>query len=146
MTAPRMTRPEAVTLCRLAKAACPQQAFDEYTPDAWFELLSDLRFDECKEALFKVAREQPFCSPAEIRKAVRSVRSDRLARFGAMPTPPFELNGDPRAEVEWAKAIRQRVADGELTREQWNAQEAELTQRFMPALESTFRHVDEESA
>lgn len=143
MTAVRMTRPEAVTLCRLAKAACPQQAFDEYTPDAWFELLNDLRFDECKEALFKVAREQPFVSPAEIRKAVKSVRSDRLMRFGSMPTPPFELGGDPRAEMEWTKAIRQRVADGELTREEWDAREVELSQ---PALEATFRNVDEEPA
>ena len=78
MTTDRMTRPEAVTLCRLAKASCPQQAFDEYTPDAWFELLRDLRFEDCKDALFAVVRESPFVAPAEIRAHIKRVRSDRL--------------------------------------------------------------------
>ena len=37
-----MTPTESVTLCRLAAAACPQQAIDEWTPDIWHELMMRL--------------------------------------------------------------------------------------------------------
>jgi hypothetical protein len=139
----RMTRPEAVTLCRLAKAACPQQAFDEYTPDAWFELLSDLLFEDCKAALFAVAKTQPFVSPSEIRAAVRRVRYDRLDKFGPIPAPP---DGSVMSEIEWGNQMIKRIADGELTREQWDADQPALTKRDMRVIEGTFRTVDEEPA
>ena len=139
----RMTPAEAVMLCRFAKACCPQQAFDEYTPDAWFELLGDLRFDECKAAVVEVTKRQPFCAPAEIRAQVRRIRYDRVERFGYIE-PPAHLGDNPPAEIAYANEIRQRVADGELTREQWDAERAAAGitgAREMPALEGVFRRV-----
>lgn len=83
----RMTNAEAVLLCRFAKACCPQQQFDAYTPDAWFELLKDLLFDDCKSALTEIVKRQPFVAPAEIREEVTRVRTKRISDFGVLPEP-----------------------------------------------------------
>ena len=102
---------EAVILTRLVKAACPQQVIDDYTPDAWFDLLGDLSFDDCRAAVVAVGQRQPFIAPAEIRAEVRRVRRDRIDR--AIPAaPPAELADNPgryRAEL---KAQIRRIADG----------------------------------
>ena len=144
MTA-RMSPAEAVMLCRFAKACCPQQQFDEYTPDAWHELLGDLRFDDCKAAVVAVTQRQPFVAPAEIRTEVRRVRYDRVDKFGHIEPPPG-LEDDPRAEWDAIAAIRQRVADGELTREQHDADlraKGILGSREVPALDGVFRRVED---
>ena len=113
----RMTAAEAVALCRFAKACCPQQQFDAYTPDAWFELLGDLTFDDCKVALTNVAKAQPFVSPAEIRKEVARVRIKRIEDFDRRHhvAPPAELADDPAGENRWRRELMQRVGDGEIT-------------------------------
>ncbi len=74
-----MNRQEAVALTRYVKACCPQQAIDEYTPDAWHDLLGDLDLDICRKAAARVARHQPFVAPADIRAEVRAERHRRLA-------------------------------------------------------------------
>lgn len=109
----RMTHAEAVILCRYAKAACPQQAFDEYTPDAWSDLLGDLRFEDCKVALHNVVKEQPFVAPAEIRAEVRRVRNKRIGDFGPIDVP------DGLTPEEYSRHMAlmfRRIGDGELTR------------------------------
>lgn len=140
----RMTPAEAVMLCRFAKAACPQQAFDEYTPDAWFELLSDLRLEDCKEAVKRVVRRQPFVAPAEIRDEVRRIRADRLNKFGVFH-PPREI-ADLAEWQEWTSAMNRRIADGELTRDEWEADlraKGLMGNRETPALEGVFRSPDD---
>src|SRR5690349_10870199 len=106
-----MTPLEAAMLCRFTKAACPQQAIDEYTPDAWHPLLADIRFDDAKAAVIEVAKERPFVAPAEIRDQVRRVRRERLRAFGHPPTPPAELNDLEQAG--WLANVKRRIADGE---------------------------------
>jgi hypothetical protein len=140
----RMTRAEAVALCRLAKAFCPNQQIDEYTPDAWWESLKDLRFEDAREAVVSVTKRQPFVSPSEIRADVRRVRYNRVDKFGHIEPPPGMWD-DPAGEAAAIHAIRQRVADGTLTREQYDAERAAqgLTgKREMPALEGVFRRVN----
>lgn len=142
MTA-RMTAQEAVMLCRFAKAACPQQQFDEYTPDAWFELLKDLRFIDCKEAIVDVVKTQPFVSPSEIRGRIAKVRATRHMEFGPY-APPAELADNPRAENEWRREMDRRICDGEVTRDQWDTEQRAkgiTGDRAMPALEGVFRAV-----
>ena len=105
-----MTPSETVMLTRYVKACCPQQAIDEYTPDAWHDLLGDLSFADCKAAAAVVAQRQPFVAPAEIRAEVRRVRNDRLARE-ITPAPSPELADRPgryKAELE---ANVHRIAD-----------------------------------
>lgn len=141
----RMTPTEAVLLCRFAKACAPQQQFDEYTPDAWFELLRDVRLEDAKAGVIAVTKRQPFVSPSEIRAEVRRVRYDRVDKFGHIEPPPG-LEDDPAAEIEAIEAIRRRVADGDLTREQYDRDlraAGILGDRKMPALEGVFRRVDE---
>lgn len=74
-----MTPSEATMLARLARAACPQQHFDEYTPDMWYDLLGDLTFDDAREGLARAAKAKPFVAPAEIRQHVKAIRTERLA-------------------------------------------------------------------
>jgi hypothetical protein len=73
-----MTPDEAVTLAEKAAACCPQQKFNEETPDAWFSLLADLPYNDAVQGLWRAAREKPFVSPAEIRHHVRAIRRERL--------------------------------------------------------------------
>lgn len=107
-----MTPKETLLLVRYVKACCPQQAMDEYTPDAWHELLGDLGFEDCKTAATAVARRQPFVAPSEIRAEVRQIHSERLAR-NPVPAPPAELLDDPRAYNEHLAAETHRIITGQ---------------------------------
>ena len=107
-----MTPTEALTLCRLAKAMCPQQAVDEFTPDAWHLLLDDIRFEDAKEAMVEVCKVQAFVAPAEIRIQVKRIRSKRITEFGPFDVPDG-LNSSEYGE--FLRAARKRIADGELT-------------------------------
>src|SRR5690606_15935901 len=54
-----MTSEEAVILVAYVRACCPQQKFDEYTPDAWHDLLGDLTLNDCRAAARTIAQRQP---------------------------------------------------------------------------------------
>lgn len=133
-----MTPAEAVMLCRYAKACCPQQQFDELTPDAWFELLSDYPFADCKSAILQVVKRQPFVAPAEIRAEVRRIRYKRIEEFGPFD-PPAEIEG-VADYCDWLRTMQTRIADGDLTRENYRPVEGT---RAMPELDGVFRNVDE---
>lgn len=106
-----MNHEEAVYLTRYVAACCPQQAIDEYTPDAWHDLLGDLDLAGCKEAAAAIGKRQPFVAPAEIRAEVRRLREDRLRRT-LLPAPSPELADEPgRYRQALAAGIR-RIADG----------------------------------
>ena len=62
-----MTPTEVVILTRYVAAMCPAQKFDEYTPDAWFDVLADLQIEDARLAVAALAKHQTFVSPAEIR-------------------------------------------------------------------------------
>ena len=110
-----MTPSEAVMLTRYVRACCPQQAIDEYTADAWHDLLGDLDLAACRDAVAAVARTKPFVAPAEIRAAVTSARRDRLAVI-PVPAPDPETAADPvRYRHHLAAEIR-RIADGRSVR------------------------------
>ncbi len=70
-----MTPTEMVMLTRFVKACCPQQKIDDYTPDAWFDLLGHLGLTECREAAGAVARRQPFVAPSEIIREIAAAES-----------------------------------------------------------------------
>lgn len=106
-----MTPLEAAALCRFTKAVCPQQAIDEYTPDAWHLLLEDLRFEDAKAGVVAAGRLKPFVSPAEIREQVRRMRSDRIRDFGPLPLPPDHLAG--AEQLAWTRELIRRIGDGE---------------------------------
>lgn len=107
-----MIKTEAAALCRYLQACCPQQKFDQFTSDAWFDLLADMPFGLAKLAAQRVASRQPFVSPSEIiatAKAMRKAVDPHITRIldeteGAAPA-------DPDADwIAWCKARRERVA------------------------------------
>jgi hypothetical protein len=106
-----VTPSETVALTRYVKACCPQQQIDQYTPDAWFDLLGDLSMADCHEAVKVIGKRQPFIAPAEIRAEVRRIRNDRLARHPA-PAPPSELADEPGRYKAVAEASVRQIADG----------------------------------
>jgi len=110
-----VTPSEAVALTRYVKACCPQQQIDQYTPDAWHDLLGDLELADCLTAVREVCKRQPFIAPAEIRAEIRRARNDRLARE-IVSAPPAELTDEPgRYKAELEAGIK-RIADGRSVR------------------------------
>lgn len=135
-----MNQQEAIALCRVARACCPQQAFDQYTPDAWGELLGDLMFEDAKAGLLEVAKRQPFVAPAEIRAEVRRIRRQRLDAAPPL-VPPDEL--DPDDEVayrRWLANARRSAASGIPS---MTSPAMEPPKRDMRAIEGTFRSVSD---
>lgn len=105
-----MTPDETLHLCRIARGMCPQQAFDEYTPDAWHVLLADVRAEDAMQGLIELARTSPFVSPAEIRGQVKRIRSKRIADVGDLIPPPGLSEPETR---QWLKTAKRRIGDGE---------------------------------
>lgn len=108
-----MNAHEAIMLCRFVKGACPQQAIDEYTPDAWLVLLEGLRYEDCRQAAIDLARESPFVAPAEIIARVKAIRGKRIAEYGPLEIPA-EVGRGERDYREWFIATRTAIADGTL--------------------------------
>jgi hypothetical protein len=105
-----VNRDEAIALCRYVKACCPQQAIDEYTPDAWADHLADVPYADAKEACRQITARQPFVTIAEVLGIVKSIRSKRIAEAGDL-TPPRGLTDEE--ERAWLGEARRRIADGE---------------------------------
>lgn len=107
-----MIKTEAAALCRYLQACCPQQKFDQFTSDAWFDLLADMPYGLAKLAAQRVASRQPFVSPSEIiatAKAMRKAVDPHITRLldeteGAAPADP-DTNW-----IAWCKGRRERVA------------------------------------
>lgn len=110
-----MTPSETVMLVRYVKACCPAAQIDEYTPDAWHDLLGDLDLADCRAAVVAVAQRQPFVAPSEIRAEVRRIRSDRLART-PLPAPPADATDKPGRYQQIVRANVERIADGFVAR------------------------------
>lgn len=111
-----MTPQETVILARYVRALCPQQKFDEFTADAWHDVLGDLALADCRVAAVEVAKQQPFVAPAEIRAQVRAVRDERLRR-NPPPPPPRELTDDPEAYRRYLRESTEAIASGSGTRQ-----------------------------
>jgi hypothetical protein len=69
-----------VELAKYVSACCPQQRFNEFTPDAWHDLLGQYDQAECRTAVIAVASRQPFVAPAEIIAEITAARRARAGR------------------------------------------------------------------
>ena len=101
-----MNHQEVTVLTRYVKAMCPAQAVDDLTPDAWMDVLADLRSADCRAAIAAMKRgNNPprFIDVADIRDAVRRLRNERIEK-----APHYEPDSG-LTELEW----RRRAADCE---------------------------------
>lgn len=70
---------------RLIRALCPQQRIDEYTADAWHEVIGHLDFETARDAVIAVKHGQAFVDPSDIIRHVRGdLRPDSLPVREAM--------------------------------------------------------------
>lgn len=112
-----MNLSETVALLRFVAAACPAQKLDEYTPDAWAEVLADIAPADAKTAVINLVREKPFIACSDVVTGVKALRSKRLQAFGDIGTAPPEILDDTRAWVEWERERREGIASGRITHE-----------------------------
>lgn len=105
----RLSESEAVALCRYAKAMWPHMAVDEFTPDAWGEVLAEFRAEDCKQAILNLAKRENFVSVGAIYGEVKRIRCKR-AELAELPEPPTGLS---RAEyLEWNRKVLRDAGDG----------------------------------
>lgn len=106
-----MNAAETITLLGYVTAACPAQKVDEFTPEAWVDLLGRLRYNDCKEAARNLAQSQDFIAPKDIIREVRRIRTRRLDEHGPFDPP------DPDMTVKeyqvWLHDARTAIADGQ---------------------------------
>lgn len=110
-----MTPDEVVVLARYVRALCPQQKFDEYTPDAWHDVLGDYALADARGSAAAVAKRQPFVSPAEIIDEIKRQRGERASDFQGPGLPAEIPDADPddvRAYLSALRGQRTRAADG----------------------------------
>ncbi|MEU8136066.1 hypothetical protein [Streptodolium elevatio] len=104
-----MNELEAVSITRYVKALCPHQKFDEFTADAWFDVLGPYGFDDCKQAAAAIAGRQAFISTSDIVAEVRRIRAKRLDGFVYVPG---DGDGDPQVYLARRRAQIELVASG----------------------------------
>lgn len=107
-----MTPQDAVLIAKYVAALCPQQRFNEHTPDVWGDVLAPYDPNEARAAVIAVAARQPFVSPAEIIAEIKTRRAERIA----LANPVYD--GDPtETGIESARSVRALIrsaADGHL--------------------------------
>lgn len=106
---------EVVLLTRYVRALCPQQKFDEFTSDAWYDVLENFDLEATKKAAAAVAAKQPFVSPAEIIAEIRASRGENASAFqgpGLSAEVPDADPDDVPAYLAALRAQRTRAADG----------------------------------
>lgn len=123
-----MTPDQTLRLCRIVKALCPQQAMDEFTPDAWHLLLAPVRIEDARTAVETLGRRSAFIAPAEIIAEVKRIRAKRLADT-PLPDPPADMT--PVETLAWLKVTRRSIADGQPVD---GGQRGELKPRHLPEL------------
>jgi hypothetical protein len=106
-----MTPDEAVILARYVRALCPQQKFDEYTPDAWHDVLRGYLLDEARTAAALIAGRQAFVAPGEIATEIRRTRA-ALVSVDAETEPPAADPNNVPLYLRTLRTHRRNVATG----------------------------------
>jgi hypothetical protein len=74
-----VTPAEIVILTRYVRAVCPQQKFDEFTPDAWYDVLAAYDLDDARNAVITHVRQgNSFVSAGEITTGIKTIRAARV--------------------------------------------------------------------
>lgn len=99
-----MNSQEATALCAYVHQLCPQQRFNEHTPDVWGDILGPYALDEARAAVVTVASRQAFVAPAEIVTEIKARRAERIELANVV------YDGNPlETGAESAAAIREII-------------------------------------
>ncbi|MBC7955291.1 MAG: hypothetical protein H7Y33_05400 [Cytophagales bacterium] len=111
-----MNTAEVIALCKMVKAFCPSQQFDQYTPDAWALLLGDQPFDDARAAIIEIGRrplepgKSNYIEPGHIIGGIKRIRAKRLEAT-PIPAPPAALE-TPAEQIAWQRHAREQIAAG----------------------------------
>ncbi|MBQ0827661.1 zinc finger domain-containing protein [Streptomyces tagetis] len=99
-----MTPKEAVLIAKYVATLCPQQKFNEFTPNAWGNVLAPYAFEEAQAAVDAVSSRQAFVSPSEIITEIKARRAERIELANVV------YDGDPlETGAESAAALREII-------------------------------------
>jgi len=135
---------EALGIVRLAKGAFPATTFDDLTPEAWALALEYDRFEDARDALKLLMREQTFIHVSDIVSRIRRIRNDRITEFGPLPEPPAAVAESNVAYQRWLRATIRDIGDGTLTERPAIAAGVERPREL--DFTNVFRGVDEDGA
>ncbi len=110
-----MTPQETLKICRLAKAASPAQAMDEYTPELWAMVLAPFRYVDAEQAITELAGDQEWIHVSHIKKRIKRIRHERVLAYGMLPEPPSDVDALPGGYSKWHYDTVRAIGDGALT-------------------------------
>jgi hypothetical protein len=91
---------EVTKLLGYVAGACPAQKMNDFTGDAWLDILGHLEYAECRQAVRVVASKHPFISPSDIIAEVAAQRSPEQPHSNAC------RGGDCRdCRVSWCMCV-----------------------------------------
>lgn len=107
---------EAVSLTRYLRAHFPSQPIDEFTSEAFHELLEPYTLSDCRRAVLAIAeRGDEWCPPTVVKAEVKRIRAKRIADYGPIEPPADVDPDDVRGYQRWLGNITKAIADGDLT-------------------------------
>lgn len=110
---------ETVAVIATVRAICPAQRFDDRAPQAWHLLLEDVRYADALAVMKTVALRNEFITPKDIYAAVKTLRQERLDKFGHITTSVDGLTVEH--DIRERRALRTAIADGNLDRTGYDA-------------------------
>lgn len=127
-----MNRTETVLLLRKIRAYKPAQTMDEYTPDAWQEVLAGVPYPDAISVVQELARELTWIGVDDVAQRAKAITARRIndGEADLIPPPHLATPEQVTAYQDWLKGARARLAAGE-TAEQINNQ-AGLTEGLKP--------------
>lgn len=110
-----MNRTETVLLLRKIRAYKPAQTMDEYTPDAWQEVLAGVPADDAMSVVQDLARELTWIGVDDVAQRAKAITSRRIndGEADLIPPPDLATPEQVNAYQDWLKGARARLAAGE---------------------------------
>ncbi|MFI9204018.1 hypothetical protein [Streptomyces sp. NPDC053048] len=106
-----MNAEETVALTRYVRAICPGQRIDEYTPDAWHDVLAPYELADARAAVVALVDSGAvFVGVGEITTKIRQTRAHRVRHIHGPGQSPEIPDADPDDVTAYLAALRaQRI-------------------------------------
>jgi hypothetical protein len=95
---------ETTALLAYVKQATPHQRMDEFTADAWADLLEDVTYADARLAVKAILKRQQYVAPSEVLTEIKRARAAALDSVDVASLIPA---ADPDRPRDYARTIRQ---------------------------------------